>query len=230
MFILNPGHLQKEVYFLSLFKPRICFSFEFINEIIYLQEVWILRKISHAFKALGLFVIWHTAVKLPQVRVGGYSDLFLTPISELQLLFQQRFIEHLCARQQGYSPIIRVTQWVPSYLFQLFHLSILCAAVLWISLILFALQIQLDLLCSVLYFHIFFSNDYRNRHDKNFFEAILCRFHFWTMNSLSCPHVFKNGRFTHCKLCYYEHWGIVIILNYGFLQIYAQEWDCWIIW
>lgn len=35
MFILNPGHLQKEVYFLSLFKPRICFSFEFINEIIY---------------------------------------------------------------------------------------------------------------------------------------------------------------------------------------------------
>ena len=24
--------------------------------------------------------------------------------------------------------------------------------------------------------------------------------------------------------------GACIFSNYGFLQIYAQEWDCWIIW
>ena len=27
-----------------------------------------------------------------------------------------------------------------------------------------------------------------------------------------------------------EHQGACIFLNYDFLQIYAQEWDCWIIW
>ena len=26
-----------------------------------------------------------------------------------------------------------------------------------------------------------------------------------------------------------EHWGVCIFLNYGFLWICAQEWDCWII-
>ena len=33
-----------------------------------------------------------------------------------------------------------------------------------------------------------------------------------------------------CKYCCNKHWGTCILLNYGFLQIYAQEWDCWIIW
>ena len=27
----------------------------------------------------------------------------------------------------------------------------------------------------------------------------------------------------------YEHWGLCTFLNYSFPQIYAQEWDCWII-
>ena len=26
------------------------------------------------------------------------------------------------------------------------------------------------------------------------------------------------------------NWGTSIFLNYGFLWLYAQEWDCWIIW
>lgn len=44
VFILNPGHLQKEVYFLSLLKPRICFSFEFIMKL-YTLWVELLNKI-----------------------------------------------------------------------------------------------------------------------------------------------------------------------------------------
>ena len=34
----------------------------------------------------------------------------------------------------------------------------------------------------------------------------------------------------YCKQCCSEHWGECIFLNYGFLHMYAQEWDCWIIW
>ena len=25
-------------------------------------------------------------------------------------------------------------------------------------------------------------------------------------------------------------WGVCIFLNYGFIQLYAQEWDCWVTW
>ena len=28
----------------------------------------------------------------------------------------------------------------------------------------------------------------------------------------------------------YGHWGTCVFLNYSFVQVYAQEWDCWIIW
>ena len=26
------------------------------------------------------------------------------------------------------------------------------------------------------------------------------------------------------------NWGACIFLNYDFIQLYAQEWDCWVIW
>ena len=26
-----------------------------------------------------------------------------------------------------------------------------------------------------------------------------------------------------------EHWGTCVILNYGFLRVYTQGWDCWVI-
>ena len=29
--------------------------------------------------------------------------------------------------------------------------------------------------------------------------------------------------------CHYEHWG-ACISNYRFVWVYAQQWDCWIIW
>ena len=34
----------------------------------------------------------------------------------------------------------------------------------------------------------------------------------------------------YCKQCCSEHWSACIFLNYDFLQIHTQEWDCWIIW
>ena len=34
----------------------------------------------------------------------------------------------------------------------------------------------------------------------------------------------------YCKEYCNEHWGTCVILNYGFLTIYAQLWDCWVIW
>ena len=33
-----------------------------------------------------------------------------------------------------------------------------------------------------------------------------------------------------CEQCCYEHKGVCIFLNYSFLWIYTQEWDCGIIW
>ena len=31
------------------------------------------------------------------------------------------------------------------------------------------------------------------------------------------------------KQCCSEHWGTCVFLNYGFLSVYAQWWDCWVI-
>ena len=45
---------------------------------------------------------------------------------------------------------------------------------------------------------------------------------YWTFKLLLCPGC--------CKQCCNEYWGTCVLLNYGFLWIYAQEWDCWVIW
>ena len=39
---------------------------------------------------------------------------------------------------------------------------------------------------------------------------------------LPCP--------TYCKPCFNEHWGTCISFNSGFLGVYAQQWDGWVIW
>ena len=38
---------------------------------------------------------------------------------------------------------------------------------------------------------------------------------------LPCPGCYKQ--------CCNEHWGTRISLNSGFLSVYAQKWDCWVI-
>ena len=32
------------------------------------------------------------------------------------------------------------------------------------------------------------------------------------------------------KQCCDEHWGTRVSFNSGFLGVYAQQWDCWVIW
>ena len=33
-----------------------------------------------------------------------------------------------------------------------------------------------------------------------------------------------------CKQCYEEHWGTQVSFSSGFLSVYAQWWDCWVVW
>ena len=39
---------------------------------------------------------------------------------------------------------------------------------------------------------------------------------------LPCP--------SYCKQCCSEHWGTCVSFSSGFLSVYAQQWDCWVIW
>ena len=46
----------------------------------------------------------------------------------------------------------------------------------------------------------------------------ICR---WTSRLLPCP--------GYRKQCCDEHWGTRVSFNSGFLGVYAQEWECWVI-
>ena len=37
-----------------------------------------------------------------------------------------------------------------------------------------------------------------------------------------CPSYYKQ--------CCDEHWGTCVSFNSGFLGVYAQKWDCWVVW
>ena len=39
---------------------------------------------------------------------------------------------------------------------------------------------------------------------------------------LPCPGYYKQ--------CCDEHWGACVSFRSGFLSVYAQKWDCWVIW
>ena len=45
---------------------------------------------------------------------------------------------------------------------------------------------------------------------------------WWTSRLLPCP--------SYCKQCCNEHWGTCVSFNSGFFSVYAQQWDCWVIW
>ena len=45
---------------------------------------------------------------------------------------------------------------------------------------------------------------------------------WWTFSLLLC--------LGYCKQCCNEHWGGCILLGHVFLWVYAQEWDCRVIW
>ena len=33
-----------------------------------------------------------------------------------------------------------------------------------------------------------------------------------------------------CFQCCDEHWGTRVSFTSGFLSVYAQQWDCWVVW
>ena len=45
---------------------------------------------------------------------------------------------------------------------------------------------------------------------------------WWTSRLFPCP--------GYCKQCCDEHRGTRVSFNSGFLGVYAQQWDCWVIW
>jgi len=45
---------------------------------------------------------------------------------------------------------------------------------------------------------------------------------WWTSRLLPCP--------DYCKQCCDEHWGTRVFFNSGFLGVYAQQWNCRVIW
>ena len=44
----------------------------------------------------------------------------------------------------------------------------------------------------------------------------------WTSRLLPCP--------GYCKQCFDEHWGTCVSFSSGFLIVYDQQWDCWVVW
>ena len=44
----------------------------------------------------------------------------------------------------------------------------------------------------------------------------------WTSRLLPCP--------SYCKQWCDEHWGTRVSFNSGFRGVYAQQWDCWVMW
>ena len=34
----------------------------------------------------------------------------------------------------------------------------------------------------------------------------------------------------YCKQCCSEYWSTCVFQNWGLLRVYAQQWDCWVIW
>ena len=51
------------------------------------------------------------------------------------------------------------------------------------------------------------------------FYPFIC---WWTSRLLPC-----SG---YCKQCCDEHWGTSVSFNSGFLGVYAQQWNCWVLW
>ena len=45
---------------------------------------------------------------------------------------------------------------------------------------------------------------------------------------LGCFHVLAIGNNSHEQ--WDEQWGTSVSFNSGFLGVYAQQWDCWVIW
>ena len=55
-------------------------------------------------------------------------------------------------------------------------------------------------------------------------------YHIFFIHSTVNGHLKLLPCLGYCKQCCYEHRGAWIFLDYSFIWIYDQEWDCWVIW
>ena len=98
---------------------------------------------------------------------------------------------------------------------------------------------------------VFLCLTYFTQHDNFWVHPCCCKWHYFILfswlsyiyifiyiyiylTSFSSIHLLMGTQVAslscYCKQCCYEHWGACIFSDYGFLWIYAQEWDCRIIW
>ena len=60
---------------------------------------------------------------------------------------------------------------------------------------------------------------FRCVHVPLFLYPFICQ---WTSMLLPCS--------SYCKQCCNGQWDTCAFFSFGFLRVYAQQWDCWIIW
>ena len=71
-----------------------------------------------------------------------------------------------------------------------------------------------------IFFHYFYGwVTFHCIYAPKFLDPFICQ---WTFRLLPCP--------SYCKQCCNERWAKCVSFNSGFLHVYAQKWDCWVIW
>ena len=173
------------------------------------------RPLSRVPCAVQVVLISHLFYTWYQQYICANPNLPVHPISPFSPLVHMFFSLHLCLCFCFVNKIVYT-----NFFFQIPHMYVN---------IYFSLS---DLLCSIIgsrFIHLIRTNS-----NVFFFIAeqysivmyvphllcpSLCQ---WTFRLLPCPGYYKQ--------CCSKLWGACIFWNYDFIWIYAQEWDCWIIW
>ena len=83
------------------------------------------------------------------------------------------------------------------------------------------------------YFTLYIASSFihLNRTESNtfFFIALcICTTAFLSIHLLMTTRLFPPP--SYCKQCCNKYWGTRISFNSVFLSVYAQQWDCWVVW
>ena len=83
------------------------------------------------------------------------------------------------------------------------------------------------------YFTLYIASSFihLNRTESNtfFFIALcICTTAFLSIHLLMTTRLFPHP--SYCKQCCNKYWGTCISFNSVFLSVYAQQWDCWVVW
>ena len=145
---------------------------------------------------------------------------FPSPSESISLLYTS--VSLLLSRIRGHH--YHLSKYI-LYIFLIYHLSYICVSILY-----WCFSFWLTSLCiiSSSFIHLI-------RTDSNVFFNGWLIFHcvyvpqlsypficWWTSRLFPCPGYYKQ--------CCNEYWGTCVSFNSGFLGVYAQQWDCWVIW